>query len=83
VAPPVIGIEQNKLLLNNFAEDLISWHKKNGRHNLPWQIKISPYKVWISEIMLQQTQVKTVLPYYKKFLTKYPKHKIIIKFKIR
>jgi len=82
VAPQVIGIEKNKLLLNNFAEDLVSWHKKNGRHNLPWQIKISPYKVWISEIMLQQTQVKTVLPYYKKFLTKYPSIKSLSNSKL-
>ena len=57
---------------NNFSYNLISWHKKNGRHNLPWQFKINPYKIWVSEIMLQQTQVKTVLPYYKKFIKKYP-----------
>ncbi len=57
---------------NNFSYNLISWHKNNGRHNLPWQLKINPYKVWVSEIMLQQTQVKIVLPYYEKFIKKYP-----------
>ena len=43
----------------------------NGRHDLPWRKKIKPYKVWISEVMLQQTQVKTVIPYFKNFTKKY------------
>lgn len=68
----VIGQEKNKHKLNTFSKNLILWHKENGRHDLPWQINISPYKVWISEVMLQQTQVKTVLPYYKEFIQKYP-----------
>ena len=47
----------------------------NGRHDLPWRKKIKPYKVWISEVMLQQTQVQTVLPYFKKFNLTYPSWK--------
>ena len=66
------GIEQSKYQISEFSKNLISWHKYHGRHNLPWQKKINPYKIWISEVMLQQTQVKTVLPYYEKFIKKYP-----------
>ena len=55
-----------------FSENLISWQKNFGRHDLPWQKNISPYRVWISEMMLQQTQVKTVLPYFERFMEKYP-----------
>ena len=64
------GIEQSKYQISEFSKNLISWHKYHGRHNLPWQKKINPYKIWISEVMLQQTQVKTVLPYYEKFINK-------------
>ena len=76
------GEEQNKYHLNQFSRTLISWHKNNGRHDLPWQKEISPYKVWISEVMLQQTQVKTVLPYFKKFLEKYPNIKALSNAKL-
>ena len=55
-----------------FSKNLISWQKNFGRHDLPWQKNISPYRVWISEIMLQQTQVKTALPYFERFMEKYP-----------
>ena len=54
------------------SKNLINWHNKFGRKDLPWQIKTNPYKVWISEVMLQQTQVQTVIPYYLKFINKYP-----------
>ncbi len=54
-----------------FANKLISWQKTHGRHNLPWQVS-DPYKVWLSEIMLQQTQVSTVLNYYPRFLECFP-----------
>ena len=57
--------------MNNFSEKIISWYENNGRKNLPWQKK-DPYKVWISEIMLQQTQVTTVIPYFNKFISEYP-----------
>ena len=54
------------------SDQLIPWQKKFGRNNLPWQETKNPYLIWISEIMLQQTQVKTVLPYYRKFITIFP-----------
>ena len=41
---------------------LVDWHRQSGRHDLPWQQNRTPYRVWISEIMLQQTQVSTVIP---------------------
>ncbi|GAA5786272.1 A/G-specific adenine glycosylase [Chitiniphilus shinanonensis] len=55
----------------SFAERLIAWHASHGRHDLPWQVS-DPYRVWLSEIMLQQTQVTTVLPYYARFLERFP-----------
>ena len=51
----------------------------SGRNNLPWRKGISPYKVWISEIMLQQTQVKTVIPFFNAFIKKFPNLKSISK----
>ena len=54
------------------SSNLIRWHKKSGRKDLPWQIDTNPYKVWISEVMLQQTQVQTVIPYFLKFMSKFP-----------
>ncbi len=57
--------------MTSFSSKLINWHHTHGRKDLPWQIKITPYKVWISEIMLQQTQVKTVIPYFKKFINRF------------
>jgi A/G-specific adenine glycosylase len=55
-----------------FAETLMAWQKVYGRHHLPWQNTQDPYRVWLSEIMLQQTQVSTVLAYYAKFLEQFP-----------
>ena len=55
-----------------FAARLIRWHKHHGRHDLPWQNTTDPYCVWLSEIMLQQTQVATVIPYYRRFLERLP-----------
>lgn len=55
-----------------FSERLLSWFDQFGRHDLPWQQNINPYRVWVSEIMLQQTQVKTVIPYFEKFMTSFP-----------
>lgn len=52
---------------------LIAWHAESGRHALPWQRDRSPYRVWVSEIMLQQTQVATVIPYYERFMARFPK----------
>ncbi len=50
-----------------FSEDLITWQKQHGRHQLPWQQTRDAYRIWLSEIMLQQTQVTTVIPYYHRF----------------
>ncbi len=58
--------------MSSFSTRLINWHKKSGRKNLPWQINKTPYKVWISEIMLQQTQVKTAIPYFNRFMERFP-----------
>jgi len=55
-----------------FSEGITNWYLLNGRESLPWRRNVSGYKVWISEIMLQQTQVKAVIPFYKKFIKKYP-----------
>ncbi len=55
-----------------FSERILSWYHQHGRKNLPWQQNKTPYSVWISEIMLQQTQVKTVIPYYQRFMQRFP-----------
>ena len=57
---------------SDFAETLIAWQKQHGRHQLPWQRTRDPYRIWLSEIMLQQTQVTTVMPYYARFLERFP-----------
>jgi A/G-specific adenine glycosylase len=50
------------------AEEVLHWQRQHGRHHLPWQGTRDPYRVWLSEVMLQQTQVSTVLDYYARFL---------------
>jgi A/G-specific adenine glycosylase len=55
-----------------FADALIHWHRRHGRHELPWQRARTPYRVWVSEIMLQQTQVGTVIGYYERFMQRFP-----------
>jgi A/G-specific adenine glycosylase len=55
-----------------FAERLVAWQRMHGRHDLPWQNTRDPYRIWLSEIMLQQTQVSTVIPYYLRFLDCFP-----------
>lgn len=55
-----------------FATRVIEWQKKHGRKNLPWQKQRNPYRVWVSEIMLQQTQVTTVIPYFLRFMDTFP-----------
>jgi A/G-specific adenine glycosylase len=54
------------------AAPLLDWHVRAGRHDLPWQQNPTPYRVWVSEIMLQQTQVATVIRYYTRFLARFP-----------
>ncbi len=58
--------------INSFTEHLIAWQRKQGRHHLPWQINRTAYRVWLSEVMLQQTQVSTVIERYQVFLKKFP-----------
>lgn len=55
-----------------FSERLIQWQRLHGRHDLPWQEARDAYRIWLSEIMLQQTQVSTVLSYYARFLERFP-----------
>jgi A/G-specific adenine glycosylase len=55
-----------------FNQEIISWYHQQGRKNLPWQQDKTPYSVWVSEIMLQQTQVTTVIPYYQRFMSSFP-----------
>lgn len=58
--------------IKNFTNGLIAWQKEHGRHELPWQANRTAYRVWLSEIMLQQTQVATVIERYQKFLLRFP-----------
>ncbi|HEX7906581.1 MAG TPA: A/G-specific adenine glycosylase [Paraburkholderia sp.] len=59
-------------VMSDFSTRLIAWQRQHGRHDLPWQNTRDPYRIWLSEIMLQQTQVSTVIPYYAKFLARFP-----------
>ncbi len=58
--------------MNDFAQQVIDWQQQQGRHDLPWQQAITPYKVLVSELMLQQTQVSTVIPYFQRWLARFP-----------
>lgn len=58
--------------MSEFANRLIAWQKVHGRHDLPWQNTTEPYAIWVSEIMLQQTQVTAVIGYYSKFMQRFP-----------
>lgn len=55
-----------------FRKAVLRWFDAHGRHDLPWQHEITPYRVWVSEVMLQQTQVSTVIPYFERFLQRFP-----------
>ncbi len=57
---------------SSFAEKLVAWQHRHGRRDLPWQGTRNPYRIWLSEVMLQQTQVAAVIPYYERFLARYP-----------
>ncbi len=61
-----------KAAVFEFHQNVLDWYENHGRKHLPWQQHKTFYSVWISEIMLQQTQVKTVIPYYEKFLHRFP-----------
>jgi A/G-specific adenine glycosylase len=56
----------------DFSTRVLEWFSRHGRTDLPWQINPTPYRVWVSEIMLQQTQVATVIPYYERFMARFP-----------
>jgi A/G-specific adenine glycosylase len=58
--------------VDSFARRLLHWFDRHGRHDLPWQLAATPYAVWISEIMLQQTQVATVIAYFERFMRRFP-----------
>ncbi|MEP0357554.1 MAG: A/G-specific adenine glycosylase [Paraglaciecola sp.] len=62
----------SKINNQSFNQNVLNWYDKHGRKDLPWQSAKTPYTVWVSEIMLQQTQVKTVIPYYKRFMERFP-----------
>lgn len=62
----------NKANEAKFSQQLLTWYDKHGRKDLPWKLKTDPYHIWLSEIMLQQTQVRTVIPYFLKFIKTFP-----------
>lgn len=61
----------------DFAQRLIRWQRRHGRRNLPWQGTRDPYRIWLAEVMLQQTRVAAVIPYYKRFLARFPRIKAL------
>ena len=58
--------------MSGFSARVLAWYDRHGRHDLPWQRDPTPYRVWVSEIMLQQTQVATVIPYFERFMAAFP-----------
>ena len=58
--------------MKSFASRIVDWQQRHGRHSLPWQATRDPYRIWLSEIMLQQTQVATVVPYFERFVARFP-----------
>ena len=65
--------------VKRFQKTILDWHKKYGRHSLPWRKTRDPYKILVSELMLQQTQVLRVIPKYKSFLRKFPTARALAK----
>ena len=57
---------------DDFARRLLAWWDEHGRKDLPWQRNRTPYRVWVSEIMLQQTTVAAVVPYFERFMARFP-----------
>ncbi|MEW6691018.1 MAG: A/G-specific adenine glycosylase, partial [Pseudomonadota bacterium] len=56
----------------SFARQLIDWQRRHGRHDLPWQGTRDAYRLWVAEVMLQQTRVEAVIPYYRRFMARFP-----------
>ena len=69
---PAAATQLDLAIPTGFAKHVIDWQRHSGRHTLPWQDTRDPYRVWLSEVMLQQTQVTTVLGYYERFLQRFP-----------
>ncbi len=72
IRPPAMGAAPTDLADPDFSATVIAWQKQHGRHVLPWQNTRDAYLIWLSEIMLQQTQVTAVLGYYARFLQRFP-----------
>lgn len=70
--PPPASSEIEVAASMPFSVRLLAWYRESGRHALPWKIHPTPYRVWLSEIMLQQTQVSTVLEYFERFTARFP-----------
>lgn len=68
----VRSLRQTTSRMKLIHSTLLTWHKQHGRHDLPWQNTHDAYRIWVSEIMLQQTQVTTVIPYYQRFMSSFP-----------
>jgi len=68
----IINIQIKSKSAKEFSTHVVNWYHQQGRKHLPWQQNKTPYRVWISEIMLQQTQVATVIPYYHRFMASFP-----------
>ncbi|MFO0452492.1 MAG: A/G-specific adenine glycosylase [Pseudomonadota bacterium] len=64
--------ERDATAVRTFAPRLLAWFERHGRHDLPWQVDRTPYRVWVSEVMLQQTQVQTAIPYFERFVARFP-----------
>jgi A/G-specific adenine glycosylase len=71
-AVPAPLVNESAIAASSFATALLQWFDRHGRKHLPWQQNPTPYRVWVSEIMLQQTQVATVIPYYERFMARFP-----------
>lgn len=71
-AAPAAGPDDPAALAPDFAPALVAWQRTHGRHGLPWHGLVDPYRVWLSEVMLQQTQVSVVLAYWPRFLDRFP-----------
>jgi A/G-specific adenine glycosylase len=65
-------MRREKKIGSDFSGPLLAWFDRHGRKDLPWQRHATPYRVWVSEIMLQQTQVPTVIPYFERFMARFP-----------
>ncbi len=70
--PETTQVEISTKSAKQFSQQVLQWFHHQGRKNLPWQQNKTPYRVWVSEIMLQQTQVATVIPYYQRFMASFP-----------